>query len=54
MEHKCLGDLTEEVCRVVEMVKNIPTHVISFLKEFDDCVRKGFILWVKEIIKGKF
>ncbi|KAI4896113.1 hypothetical protein NFI96_011369, partial [Prochilodus magdalenae] len=50
-EHKSLGDLTEEVCRVVEMVKNIPTHVISFLKEFDDCVRKGFILWVKEIIK---
>ncbi|KAL7839146.1 hypothetical protein SRHO_G00258040 [Serrasalmus rhombeus] len=51
MDHKCLRDLTEDVCRVGDIVKNIPTDVISFLKEFDKCVTRGFITWIKEIIK---
>ncbi|XP_049326804.1 E3 ubiquitin-protein ligase rnf213-alpha-like [Astyanax mexicanus] len=51
MDHKCLRDLTEDVCRVGESVKNIPENVISFLKEFDNCITRGFIDWIKGIIK---
>ncbi|KAG9270277.1 E3 ubiquitin-protein ligase rnf213-alpha-like [Astyanax mexicanus] len=51
MDHKCLRDLTEDVCRVGETVKNIPETVISFLKEFDKCISRGFIDWIKGIIK---
>lgn len=49
-----MRDLTEDVRRVGKTVKNIPTSVIAFLKEFDQCVTRGFISWIKEIIKGTF
>ncbi|XP_062408415.1 E3 ubiquitin-protein ligase rnf213-alpha-like isoform X2 [Sardina pilchardus] len=51
MSHTCLCDLTLEMHKAGETVKRFPPNVINFLKELSLCVEKGFISWIKEIIK---
>lgn len=53
MDCKCLSDLTENVSIVGKKLKGIPEKTVRFLREFNKCIRKGFISWIKEIIKGK-
>ncbi|XP_053530339.1 E3 ubiquitin-protein ligase rnf213-alpha isoform X3 [Ictalurus punctatus] len=51
MDCKCLSDLTENVSIVGKKLKGIPEKTVRFLREFNKCIRKGFISWIKEIIK---
>ena len=53
LSHKCLRDLTLEMLKAGEIVKKFPKDVISFLKELNLCIDRGFISWIKEIVKGK-
>ncbi|KAF5886723.1 E3 ubiquitin-protein ligase, partial [Clarias magur] len=48
---KCLRDLTENMFKVGNKLREIPKQTVSFLKEFNKCTRGGFISWIKEIIK---
>ncbi|XP_034155120.2 E3 ubiquitin-protein ligase rnf213-alpha isoform X2 [Pangasianodon hypophthalmus] len=51
MDCKCLCDLTENVSKVGNQLREIPKPTVSFLREFNECIRRGFISWIKEIIK---
>ncbi|XP_058231012.1 E3 ubiquitin-protein ligase rnf213-alpha-like [Hemibagrus wyckioides] len=51
MDCSCLRDLTEDVSKVGNKLKEIPKKTTSFLREFNKCIRRGFISWIKEIIK---
>lgn len=53
MDFSCLCDLTENVAKAGNELKKIPKETNSFLRQFNECIRRGFISWIKEIIKGK-
>ncbi|XP_035382020.1 E3 ubiquitin-protein ligase rnf213-alpha-like isoform X2 [Electrophorus electricus] len=49
--NKCLHDLTHDFYKVGNKVKDIPKDAIGFVKELNECFKRGFISWIKEIIK---
>ncbi|GAA6098909.1 E3 ubiquitin-protein ligase rnf213-alpha-like [Tachysurus ichikawai] len=51
MDFSCLCDLTENVAKAGNELKKIPKETNSFLRQFNECIRRGFISWIKEIIK---
>ncbi|XP_066547032.1 E3 ubiquitin-protein ligase rnf213-alpha [Amia ocellicauda] len=46
-----LKDLTEEMVQVGSVLKTFPGNIVDFLEELYNCSRKGFISWIKNIIK---
>ncbi|KAM9447090.1 E3 ubiquitin-protein ligase rnf213-alpha-like [Clarias gariepinus] len=48
---KRLCDLSESMLKVGNKLMKIPKQTVSFLRELNECIRRGFISWIKEIIK---
>lgn len=53
MDGKHLCDLNEKVSELGNTLNTISKPTVGFLKEYNECIKKDFISWIKKIIKGK-
>ncbi|KAM6093566.1 E3 ubiquitin-protein ligase rnf213-alpha-like [Chlamydotis macqueenii] len=51
--NKCLDYMTPDLMKVKNILSNLPQEVLDFLRELLECTRKGFVSWIKTIIKDK-
>lgn len=51
-KNKQLDFITQDLMEVKKILSDIPQGVLDFLMELLECARKGFISWIKTIIKG--
>lgn len=49
---KHLKDFSEEMENAGNKLKVLDSQVVLLLTELLDCVKKGFITWIRSIIKG--
>jgi len=45
--------MTQDFTEVKNSLSNIPQETLDFLRELLECTRKGFVSWIKTIIKGE-
>ncbi|KAL7825428.1 hypothetical protein AOLI_G00326350 [Acnodon oligacanthus] len=53
LKTKRLRDFTDKMELIGRQLRDFDDHVLSLLEEYKDCVRKGFIKWIKSIIKDQ-
>lgn len=51
--NKRLDYMTQDLMKVKNSLSNLPEEMLDFLREFLECTRKGFVSWIKTIIKGE-
>lgn len=51
--NKSLDYITQDLMEVKNNLSNLPEEVLDFLRELLECTRKGFVSWIKTIIKGE-
>ncbi|KAM6211439.1 E3 ubiquitin-protein ligase rnf213-alpha-like [Sarcoramphus papa] len=51
--NKRLDYMTQDLMNVKNSLSNLPEEMLDFLKELLECTRKGFVSWIKTIIKDK-
>ncbi|XP_029898687.1 E3 ubiquitin-protein ligase rnf213-alpha-like isoform X1 [Aquila chrysaetos chrysaetos] len=51
--NKRLDYMTQDLMKVKNSLSNLPEEMLDFLRELLECTRKGFVSWIKTIIKDK-
>ncbi|XP_074938739.1 E3 ubiquitin-protein ligase rnf213-alpha-like isoform X2 [Phalacrocorax aristotelis] len=51
--NKTLDYMTQDLMKVKTSLSDLPEEVLVFLSELLECTRKGFVSWIKTIIKDK-
>nr|XP_009926081.1 PREDICTED: E3 ubiquitin-protein ligase RNF213-like [Haliaeetus albicilla] len=51
--NKRLDYMTQDLMKVKNSLSNLPEDMLDFLRELLECTRKGFVSWIKTIIKDK-
>ncbi|XP_074996114.1 E3 ubiquitin-protein ligase rnf213-alpha-like isoform X2 [Calonectris borealis] len=51
--NKRLDYMTQDLMKVKNSLSNLPEETLDFLRELLECTRKGFVSWIKTIIKDK-
>ncbi|XP_026713188.1 E3 ubiquitin-protein ligase rnf213-alpha-like [Athene cunicularia] len=51
--NKRLDYMTQDIMKVQTSLINLPQEMLDFLRELLECTRKGFVSWIKTIIKDK-
>ncbi|XP_065534709.1 E3 ubiquitin-protein ligase RNF213-like isoform X6 [Lathamus discolor] len=52
-KNKRLDYMTQDVMKVKNSLSKLPEEMLAFLRELLECTRKGFVSWIKTIIKDK-
>ncbi|KAM4682179.1 E3 ubiquitin-protein ligase rnf213-alpha-like isoform 3-T3 [Amazona ochrocephala] len=52
-KNKRLDYMTQDLMKVKTSLSNLPEEMLEFLRELLECTRKGFVSWIKTIIKDK-
>lgn len=51
--NKRLDCMTQDLMKVKNSLSNLPEEMLDFLRELLECTRKGFVSWIKTVIKGE-
>ncbi|XP_074672203.1 E3 ubiquitin-protein ligase rnf213-alpha-like isoform X1 [Strix aluco] len=51
--NKRLDYMTQDIMKMQTSLTNLPQEMLDFLRELLECTRKGFVSWIKTIIKDK-
>ncbi|GAB0180509.1 E3 ubiquitin-protein ligase rnf213-alpha-like [Grus japonensis] len=51
--NKRLDYMIQDLMKVKNSLRNLPEKMLDFLRELLECTRKGFVSWIKTVIKDK-
>lgn len=52
--NKRLDYMIQDLMKVKNSLRNLPEKMLDFLRELLECTRKGFVSWIKTVIKGEW